>query len=461
MDLVLTKNHSSTQATEAHSSSTRVWAMGGRGVNSESSSQYAGSSLVGDGEPWNRLQMFASGASSAPGPGYRDSRIHQNGSLSPFPSNSSEPGFSFGSSRGSHRHHQPSPLQRRLWYDLQLAQAKRINSCSGDLNHTTRRYLGKPLPNGFGLDYTDGEKDDWDEAEESLGLPNTSFPSSLPDDYAVIGGLTSSTTEPRPILRRRMDGYPGMEHVGEGADYPSHCFDHGIGRDLMGESQQKLQSEDLNYLTANEPPWQQQQDLNSAARGIFDSAIAGCESSGQRLEMRNQHSIPNSLYEAAYQDDAREATSERLPDCPGAIMIPGSSKRYDADLTSSFPPTAGHFPDYMPLIRRPEYHQSNLSSSQPVMDFSKHASFSMRRKTSKTKPSTRSRSGSLRAIQEQDNSLGTSPTGSLRGRRKGHLDRATALAAGQKRSDGTVCIRCKMMKQTASPIMIIDHFSLC
>ncbi len=455
---ILTKKHSSTQATEARSAPTEVWSVGGGGANSDSSSQYAGSSPIGDGEPWNCLQTFASGASSAPGLNYRDSRIHQNGSPS-FPSKFLEPDFSFGSSRGSHRHRQASPLQQRMLHDLQFAQHTAINDCYGDPQPTTRRYLDTPQSNRFGRDYTDGENDDWDEAEGSCGLHISSFPSSLPDDHAMPS-LTSSTTEPRPISHPRRNWSPGKVYLGNGSEYTSDSFDQSIGQGLTGESRQKLQSEDLDFLTANEPTWQQQQELSLVAGEILGSANAGCEPSGQGLKTNYQDSTPNHLDRAALQCDAHDATSEKVPDYPGAIKIPGSSKRYDADLASSFPPTAGHFPDYMPIVQTSEQQQSTLSTSQPIMTFSKHASLSMRRKPSKTKPSRRSRSGSLKVIQEHDSSLGTSPTGSLRGRRKGHLDQATAFAASQKRSNGTVCIRCKVLKQTASANMIIGPFLL-
>lgn len=457
---MLTTNHSSTKATEACNAPARVWAIGRGGVDSNSLSQYSGSSALGDGEPWDNLQTFASGALSAPGLDYRDSHMQQNGPPSPCPSNWLEPGFSPGSFKGSHRHHEPSPLQVRLLYDLQSPQETRITSYSSDIQHGNRRSSWTPQPNRFGQDYKDGQKQNWSEAGGSLGLSISSFPSSSTNESVILSGLMSSTTEPCAAPCRCKDGSREIEHAGKGVEHTSDFLDKSIGRGLMGESRQTF-CEDPDYLTANEPSWQQQGDLSVAASGVFGSAIAGCEPPGQDCMGRKQYSTALHLYRAANQCGAHNATSERLPDCPGAIMIPGSSKRYDADLTSSFPPTAGHFPDYVPIIRTPERHQSTLSRSQPTMCFPKQARFSMRTKNSKTKPSRRSRSGSLKVIQEHDNSLGSSPTDSLRGRRKGHLDRATALAAGQKRSDGTVCIRCKMMKQTASAVMSVGHLLLC
>jgi len=437
-------NTSSAQATQDRTDPTRAWNFGS--FDSISSSPR-------ERDPWSHLQTFASGASSAPGLAYISSRVQQNGTPSQFLC----PESSLGSSCGSHNYHRASPLQQRMLSDSNFAQNTRINSFSGGLQHSIRQPAKVPLPDYFGQDYTVGEED----GGEGARSPISGFPSLFQDEQRTRGDLASSTAETRPIPCRRRVERLGMEGMGNATNFILGLPDESIDRGLTGESRQRLQPEDPEFLTAMEPSWQQEQTLNAGISGIFGSANAGCEPSGQDLWMKNEDLRPNRRYRNVYEPGIHEAITECVPDYPGAIMIPGSSKHYDADQTSSFPPTAGHYPDYVVTVRAPEHHQSTPSSSPPPMNFPKYRSLPMRRKTSKTKPSGRSRSGSLKTIQEHDHSLGRSPTGSLRGRRKGQLNAATALAAGQKRSDGTVCIRCKMMKQTASAVMNADCFPLC
>lgn len=128
-------------------------------------------------------------------------------------------------------------------------------------------------------------------------------------------------------------------------------------------------------------------------------------------------------------------------DQPGAIRIEGSSGHYKPNLASSFPPSADCFPDYLPMSQKRRPHRAIASTSQPSL------------KSSNKPTSARgSRSGSLSIIREYGHSQQGGPVlsrdGSAKGRRKGPLPTATALAAAQKRKDGNVCIRCRTMKMT-------------
>ena len=135
-------------------------------------------------------------------------------------------------------------------------------------------------------------------------------------------------------------------------------------------------------------------------------------------------------------------------DHPGAIKIGGSSRHYKPDLPSSFPPSAYCYPDHMPMLQN----RAASSTSEPIFHPSSPPNLPSRRNSMKSPSARASRSGSLSIIQEyghpQHRGPNMSRNSSGKGKRKGPLPTATALAAAQKRKDGSVCIRCRTMKMT-------------
>lgn len=138
-------------------------------------------------------------------------------------------------------------------------------------------------------------------------------------------------------------------------------------------------------------------------------------------------------------------------DHPGAIRIEGPKGHYKSNLASSFPSSADCFPDYMPTTQESQY-RATPSTSQPTQPSSSPPNLPFGKIPNKNPSSRGSRSGSLSIIREYGHSQHGSPVlsrnGSTKGKRKGPLPTATALAAAQKRKDGSVCIRCRTMKMT-------------
>ena len=140
------------------------------------------------------------------------------------------------------------------------------------------------------------------------------------------------------------------------------------------------------------------------------------------------------------------------------IPIPASSGHYDANRSSSYPITNGFNPYYPQEIPTslgeppldPDKQTREYSSTTPTQ-METTTSLPMRRKASGSQSTRRSRAGSLSIIREDGCkvlALGSSPTGSMKGRRKGRLSPKTAVKAARKRKDGTMCVRCKMLKTT-------------
>lgn len=142
----------------------------------------------------------------------------------------------------------------------------------------------------------------------------------------------------------------------------------------------------------------------------------------------------------------------KILDHPGAIKIEGSSGHYKSGLPSSFPSSADFFPDYMPMMQKPRAYRAIPSTSQPTVLSSSPPNPAFPKNTNKPTSARGSRSGSLSIIREYGHSRHGSPilsrNASGKGKRKGPLPTATALAAAQKRKDGSVCIRCRTMKMT-------------
>ena len=124
--------------------------------------------------------------------------------------------------------------------------------------------------------------------------------------------------------------------------------------------------------------------------------------------------------------------------------IEGTCERFHSDIASSFPPTAGYFPQNWP-------NKQNVKGAKPIP-----GPFPLR-------PVLRSRSNrkasitnepQLSVIHEYGKGAIIPPTQALRkGRRAGPLSKAKATQAAIIRKNKSVCIRCKMMKQSVRRFM--------
>lgn len=125
------------------------------------------------------------------------------------------------------------------------------------------------------------------------------------------------------------------------------------------------------------------------------------------------------------------------------ISIEGTCERFLSGVASSFPPTAGHFPEYWSDKQAP-----------PNIPNEKKPSSSIALRPTTRPPRVNRKSISMgevsrSAIHGHGKSAPTAPV-SRKGRRAGPLSKAKATQAAIIRKNKSVCIRCKMMKQSVS-----------
>ncbi len=132
----------------------------------------------------------------------------------------------------------------------------------------------------------------------------------------------------------------------------------------------------------------------------------------------------------------------------GAMKIEGNSERFQSGLASSFPPTAGFYPEYWPVHTRDE--SRNLDEARSRSFALRPASRRVNRKlsVSLTAPT-------LSVIHEDGKGgLALSNMNTMKGRRVGPLSKSKAAQARKNRKEKCVCIRCKMMKQSVCQVVI-------
>lgn len=166
-------------------------------------------------------------------------------------------------------------------------------------------------------------------------------------------------------------------------------------------------------------------------------------------------SSPNE--EISLHNDWDEATSCRYDDSAteyagitqiqtGSIRIEGKSERFQPDLASSFPPTAGFFPEYWSGHIRDEPRNVDVPRSRPLGWglTSRNSRVNRKLSVSATMPT-------LSVIHEDGKGgVALSALNTMKGRRVGPLSKSKAAQAAKNRKEKCVCIRCKMMKQSVS-----------
>jgi len=224
----------------------------------------------------------------------------------------------------------------------------------------------------------------------------------------------------------------------------------------IGESRTAWQSDDPNFLSPYGQTWQQHNSLNSAGTQFQIGQGASSWTSDLERTTSAQSKDTASQCDSTYDDNVEYGyQQERFHlDHPKAILIPTSSKRYESTQPSSFPVTQGFYPRDLPpgLVDHPGQSSQNTRPRGNTISTPMASSQPMQRNTSGSKSARRSRTGSLSIIQEDGQTpiaLSSSP-GSQKGRRSRPLNPEAREGARQKRIEKTVCIRCRMMKQTAS-----------
>lgn len=229
-------------------------------------------------------------------------------------------------------------------------------------------------------------------------------------------------------------------------------IDFSLNRDLIDESGHSSLPASQDVLTPQELSWQQHSHL-LFGHELSASADTACKSYDLGLTA-DDHTWPSDMMHDPAIGFADRQTYDDINalDHPGAIKIERSRGHYKSGLTSYFPPSADCFPDYMPTTQHSWPHRAIPSTSQPALLSSSPPNLPIRKDSNKSTSARGSRSGSLSVIREygypQHGSPILSRNVSVKGKRKGPLPTATALAAARKRKDGNVCIRCRTMKMT-------------
>ena len=222
-----------------------------------------------------------------------------------------------------------------------------------------------------------------------------------------------------------------------------------ISQDLSSKSWQPLPLDDRTILGTFENPWRRQQRHSLASVGKhFEDAthqVHENASTAYRRSLGGDRDWAAELLQnptLGFENQQHNDNSNQL-DHPNAIRIKPCSDHYQSDLTSTFPPTAGFYPDKLsnPDLRRRRVAPSTIRHSVSPPN---QVNIPFRRRPRATTV------GSLSIIREDgQRDLPMSRTASQKGRRKGPLAKETAVAAAQRRKEKSVCIRCRTMKQTA------------
>lgn len=423
---MLTSQHSSVQAHSAPASERDI----GRFERSDSSAvpQYRGSSLVRESEPWSHLQSFAL---SAPGHDDQCSQDFQIEAISQWPLSLQENDVLHFSTIESYHQPPASAKPKRMQKNPYYVEA----CCTkhSRLRDQARSARSLPLANFDMLEHRNPHAGDQRMADSST---SSSFSQNAMNALHLENqSLDSRSTYPlRDPTFDEMRGTNTGLHQNLQVDVSagSGLFDKS-GRDSLLVGQHVPTPQELSWGQHDHLLFEHQLSTSSdTAHGSYDLEFAANDHVWHSDFI--QHPALRFTPSQAWDD------SNKL-DQPGAIRIEGSSGHYKSNLPSSFPPSADCFPDYLPMAQKPRPHRAIASTSQPSL-----------KNANKSTSARGSRSGSLSIIREyghhQQGSPVLSRNGSAKGKRRGPLPTATALAAAQKRKEGNVCIRCRTMKMT-------------
>ena len=424
--LQLIRQYSSTQA---HSAPARHWDTG-RFERSDSGAvlQYEGSPSVRESEPWSHLQTFAL---SAPEHNDQCSQDFQIEAISQW-SSSLQDNEMFRSSTTESRHPRQGSVKHKRMQENPYSAAGCCTQHSHFRNQaSSARSLH--LANFGTLEHRMS-----DAGEQPMAGSSTSSSFSQP---ATSGLHTESpffhsrSTLPLhdPTFNELKARGTGLRQSLEVDVSLSPGLDDESGRSLMPTDQNALIPQELSWRQHAHLPFEHQFSTSAdAAYGSYDLGLTA-----------NDHGWPSDYIRdpASGLATCRTYDDTKTLEHPGAIKIEGSSGHYKHGLPSSFPPSTDCFPDYTSTMQKSRPPRVSASTSHPTL------------KTYNKPTSARgSRSGSLSIIREYGHSQQGSPilsrNGSAKGKRKGPLATATALAAAKKRKDGSVCIRCRTMKMT-------------
>ena len=411
-----------------------------RGVGFDTVSPHAACFPVKECERIDHPQLFTSQTELD----CSNPRTHHNAHLSPWSLGLSDTSISPEPSIGSQSPYQAS-AQRRMELTPHHIEASYIGGYHDD-SKWSHEYSNTPQSVDFEISTSAGSE---------IHTDNTSATSSLhtvsPDGELLTSHATSSTAAPRPISCDRLVGNSMFYSSGHHADQQNWLPVGIAGQASSKELVQQSRSKGLSSSCAVKPLWQEIPARSQEDQGNHGMSEPEIPPQGEVMCVFEHNGPLKYAYDKSNMNQpsgiADDGAARNRAGSTGASC---SSSHYQADLSSSYPPSAGRFPTNR--AHMPVSDCSNVSASQLDTNVLGGKSLPMRNKASKCRIPTESSTSSTKPTDECSTiRLGSSPASASRGRRRGRLDPETAFAAGQKRSDGSVCIRCKMMKQQVGP----------
>ena len=424
----LTLQYSPTQAHSAPGRVSDIWRLERSDFGPVP--QYAGSPLQREGAPWSHLQTFAL---SAPEHNDQCSRDFQIEAISQWPS-SLQDNEMLQSSTIESRHQRQDFAKHNRMQEIPYSAGGRRSQHSR-LHNQSRSAQNLQYANYGMLEHRISHA-----SEQRMAHGSTSSSFSQPATSGLhIENHGFESQSAYPHRDSTFDDLTGRD-IGLRQDLQ---VDASLDSGLIDDSGRGSLPASHNVMAQQELSWQQP-----------DHLLFGHQLSNSADTTYGSYDLDLTANDHAWPSDFRQDQAFGLANCqtydhsdtldhPGAIRIEGTSGHCKSGPSSSLPPSADSFPAYMPPMQRIRPQRTVATTSQPTLKESSKATSAR---------GSRSRSGSLSIIREYGHSQQGSPfisrNGSAKGKRKGPLPTATALAAAQKRKDGNVCIRCRTMKMT-------------
>ena len=229
-----------------------------------------------------------------------------------------------------------------------------------------------------------------------------------------------------------------------------------LGQDVpefhVSEGDRRI-SNGINYETLDlqieSPPLDQRYEaLSSQGDGILLDSPIEALSSYHNVTSFNHHDEPMSYHNDEpglyYYDDLLSEYAELTHPQSAIISTEGVPKCFQLDAEPPFPTTPGCFPDYWPSgpIEESRPTSKPTPRSLSLRPASRNSKGLKKQSITITEPP-------LSVIHEDGKGgLASSSPTTKKGRRAGPLSKSKAAQAAKMRKEKSVCIRCKMMKQS-------------
>lgn len=265
------------------------------------------------------------------------------------------------------------------------------------------------------------------------------WPDSSPPDSAVVFPSNDSIADSRYADLTESYGFRAPEVVQQLATAikletpdiqprhtPSHDTIYPTQPDDYHLAENRRISKDTGYET-----------VDHALKGISQSQTENPLIKQDYATRRHIRSVRDQKTESPGEESIEETSIE------------GTGEPFLPNIASSFPPTAGACPEYWPSMANK---QNSRNSADPKQPSSPGALRPATRTPRVNRKSISANEAPLSAIHEHGKSAPATST-TRKGRRAGPLSKAKATQAAIIRKNKSVCIRCKMMKQSVSHLV--------